>query len=65
MAANVLVRPLARRDIVEQALYIAEDSPEAADRFLESAEGTLNNLAEMPHAISNTFWEAADVSLRR
>jgi plasmid stabilization system protein ParE len=38
MPADVFLRPQAKRDIVEQALYIAEHNPEAADRFLEAVE---------------------------
>ncbi|HXJ92132.1 MAG TPA: type II toxin-antitoxin system RelE/ParE family toxin [Terriglobia bacterium] len=41
-------RPRARRDIVEVAVFIAQDSLEASDRFLEAAESTFQALARMP-----------------
>ena len=35
-------------DLYEIAIYIAEDSPQSALRFLEAAEATLKELAAMP-----------------
>ena len=43
-------RPQARLDIAEQARWIANDSPEAARRFLKALEVTLSMLSEMPSA---------------
>ncbi len=42
-------RPSAQRDIVECALFIAEDKPLAAERFLGAVEATVQLLAEQPH----------------
>jgi toxin ParE1/3/4 len=44
----VVRRPRARRDIVEIAVFIALDSVEASDRFLEAVESTFQALARMP-----------------
>jgi len=33
---------------VQQARYIAQDNPDAADRFLDACEHTLEALAELP-----------------
>ena len=48
MAGSVFVRPRAREDIIEQTLYIAEDNPDAADRFLDAVERAFEILADMP-----------------
>lgn len=40
--------PQARRDIVETALYLEEQNPEAAMRFLAAVEDTLAVLVTMP-----------------
>jgi toxin ParE1/3/4 len=44
----VVRRPRALRDIVEIAVFIAEESVEASDRFLEAVELTFRALARMP-----------------
>ena len=44
----VVRRPQARRDIVATALYIAEESPDAARRFLEAVERTIAAVTSMP-----------------
>lgn len=49
MKLDVRYQPLARQDLVDQAVYLAEQaSIETADRFLDSAKQTLAHLAEMP-----------------
>ena len=48
MIEGVFVTPRARQDIVEAALYIADNHPAAADRFLDAVEATLGTLANMP-----------------
>lgn len=45
---KIFVRPLASNDLIEQAVYIAQGSESAALRFLEMAEKTFDELAEMP-----------------
>lgn len=50
MAGNIRRRPLARQDLIEIWLYIAEDNEGAADRFLSRIEDTLDMLAENPLA---------------
>lgn len=40
----------AQRDIVECALFIAKDQPQAAERFLDAVEDTVRLLAKNPHA---------------
>lgn len=48
-ARSYLIRPQARLDIAEIALYIADDSPRIAHAFLDALEKTLNALVVMPH----------------
>lgn len=48
MASSVIIRPKAREDIIECALFIAEDNPDAAVRFLQSVETTAHQLADNP-----------------
>lgn len=48
MPGELFVRPKAREDIVEQALYIAEDSPRAANRFLDTVWNTFDLLLATP-----------------
>ena len=48
MAGDVFMRPRAKKDVIEQALYIAEDNPDAADGFLDAVEQALDTLADMP-----------------
>jgi toxin ParE1/3/4 len=48
MAGEVHKKPEARRDLVEQAAFIAERSLDAAERFLSAAERTFQRLADMP-----------------
>jgi toxin ParE1/3/4 len=40
--------PLARRDIVEAAQFIARDSVDAAMRFFDAVDDAIKKLAEMP-----------------
>jgi len=51
--SEVRIHPQARRDMIEHALYIAEDAPEAADAFLQACENCFAELAKMPeiHAL--------------
>lgn len=48
MTRRFTILPAARADLLEQFGYLAEDSPEAADRFLASAEAAFERLGEMP-----------------
>jgi toxin ParE1/3/4 len=41
-------RPIAKIDIVENAVYLAEKNPDAADRFLTALEETLELIATNP-----------------
>ena len=45
---HVLRRPQARRDVVATTLYIAEESTDAARRFLDAIERTIAAIAAMP-----------------
>ena len=40
--------PQARLDLIDAALYIAEDDPDAADRFLDAITKTMARLARHP-----------------
>ena len=48
MTLPVLVRSTAEDDLLETALFIAEDHPEAAQRFLDAAERAFDRLGEFP-----------------
>lgn len=48
MARKVLRRPRAKQDLLEQALFIADDNLDAAERFLDAAEAAFARLLEMP-----------------
>jgi toxin ParE1/3/4 len=47
MRHRVVRRPRARRDIIEQALFIGRDQPEAAERFQDAVEQAEQMLADM------------------
>lgn len=49
MTLRVMYSHAARDDLVEIATYIAEDSPAAAERFLDLAYESIEQLREMPH----------------
>ena len=56
MTKRVRLTPRARDDIIEGALYIAGDNPDAAERFLAAVERTFETLAHSPHiGASRTF----------
>src|SRR5258708_17469638 len=48
MRRRVVVRSSAETDLLESALFIAEDDPAAAQRFLDEAEKGFTRLAEFP-----------------
>jgi toxin ParE1/3/4 len=45
---RLLVRPLAKDDLDEQARYIAQDNVDAALRFLDAAEAAFERLRSFP-----------------
>jgi len=48
MSAKLIIRPQVYWDLDEIAAYVQKDNPQAAIRFLESAEATFDSLAGMP-----------------
>ena len=48
MPSHVQKRPQAAADLIDIASYIAEDNPDAAERFLDAAEAAFDLLASMP-----------------
>jgi toxin ParE1/3/4 len=48
MSRRILRQPRARRDIIEQAIYIGQDDPRAAERFQEAVRQAEQMLADMP-----------------
>ena len=48
MSTTVTKTPQARQDLLELADYIARDSLDAAERFLDAAETAFHLLASMP-----------------
>src|SRR5439155_20053370 len=61
MSLRVVVRLLAETDLLESALFIAEDDPAAAQRFLDEAEKGFRRLAEFPEIGSSRI--ASDPAL--
>lgn len=45
---KILVRPKAKADIYEQAVYLSQDSVPVANRFLKEIKKTFSELTEMP-----------------
>ncbi len=48
MSKKIDRRRIARESIIEYAVYISSNSPEAGSRFLNSVENTLKALLSMP-----------------
>ena len=57
----IFVRPLARADLKEAFLFIAENNTENAIRFLKSARATMENLATMPLMGSPRYFRNAQL----
>jgi plasmid stabilization system protein ParE len=65
MSLRVVVRSPAESDLLESALFIAEDNPAAAQRFLDEAEKAFARLAEFPEiGTPRTAFEPALAGLR-
>ena len=62
MNRKILKRRLAAQDIVELAAYIAQDSIQAAERFLEATENAFHFLAESPGAGARRTFKDPDLS---
>jgi plasmid stabilization system protein ParE len=59
-------RPAAERDLTDCAGYIAEDSIDAALRFIDAVEGTIAAIAENPFiGIENPFAHPELAGMRR
>jgi toxin ParE1/3/4 len=48
MRRPIIRRNEAREDLVEHFVFIGQDSPDAAHRYLAAAEAAFEQLAEMP-----------------
>jgi toxin ParE1/3/4 len=56
MTGRVLRRPRVYHDIAEQARFIADDSPAAAELFIDSVEQAFAMLADLPGiGVSRTY----------
>lgn len=55
MKRSIVRRPQAKEDLIESFLYLELDNPAAATRFLEAAEQTLREIAEMPLISAQQF----------
>ena len=63
MTAEARFFPRARRDLIEQASYLAENaSPSVAERFLDAVEQTAAGLAAMPR--KGRVWKSARFETR-
>ena len=62
MKRQVTLRHTAREDLLESFVFISQDSPTAADRFLLSAEDSFDQLADMPEI--GHRWESEDQRLQ-
>jgi toxin ParE1/3/4 len=49
MTVRVWRHPQAKRDIIEQAEFIARDNPDASKRFVAATEATFLQLSRMSH----------------
>jgi toxin ParE1/3/4 len=58
---RIIIRPTADAELEEQAAYIAQDSLDAALRFLRAAEATFGKLAETPEI--GRLWASGDERL--
>jgi toxin ParE1/3/4 len=66
MSATITKTPQARRDLLQLADYIARDSLDTAERFLDAAETAFYLLADMPEMGTRCEFsdpEAADVRM--
>src|SRR5436190_882799 len=48
MSRDIIVHDEARFDVIEIAYYIAEDSLDAADRFVDAIDAAYKRLADLP-----------------
>jgi toxin ParE1/3/4 len=56
--------PAAERDLIEIGVYIAQDSPANADRFIDAIEGECQKLADSPFDLGSRC-EGLHPDLRR
>jgi len=49
MIPRLIIRPAAVEDLEELAVWLGNESPAAAGRFLENCRKEFDRLAEMPH----------------
>lgn len=50
MNRKIVKREMAKRDIIEHAIFIAQDNVEAAEKFIAATEAAFRLLAETPGA---------------
>jgi toxin ParE1/3/4 len=50
MTQRVVWRRIAELEVVDAAVYLADDNPAAAARFMEAVDETVQSLVEMPGA---------------
>jgi toxin ParE1/3/4 len=62
LSRRLVVRPLAREDLDEQARYIASDSIDAAIRFLDAAEAAFDRLRSTPEIGKLWKFQRSDLS---
>ncbi len=62
MKGRILIRPRAAQDIVDQAVYIADNNVDAATRFIDSVELTLQVLADLPHLGAKRSFEHPELA---
>ena len=48
MSRKIIRHEAARRDLLDEAYYVAEDNLDVSDRFLQATEEAFRNLADMP-----------------
>jgi toxin ParE1/3/4 len=65
MSKRLVVLPLARQDLLDEAAFIARDNPEAGDRLYEAAEATFRQLASMPEMGAPRTYGRADLTRLR
>src|SRR5262245_25169681 len=59
MAATIWNTRASREDALDCYLYIAQNNPEAAERFLDALEAAFARLADMPRVGAPQEWRSA------
>jgi toxin ParE1/3/4 len=59
---NIIRGPKVISDLIELADYLSEDNPDAAYRFLNAFESTIEQLAQFPEIGTRRYFQHAELS---